>query len=50
VYWKCDYGAMTDEINWEEKLNSKDVEEPWKIIRNVYEDSMQRFTPVIKHG
>ena len=52
AYWKCDFGAMTaylDEINWEEKLNSKDVEESWKIIRNIYEDSVQRFTPVIKH-
>jgi len=41
--------AYLDEINREEKLNSKDVEETWKIIRNIYEDSVQRFTPVIKH-
>jgi len=52
AYWKCDFGAMTayrNEINWEEKLNGKDVEESRKIIRSIYEDSVQRFTPVIKH-
>jgi len=52
AYSKCDFGAMTaylDEINWEVKLNSKDVEETWKIIRNIYEDSVQRFIQVIKH-
>jgi len=41
--------AYLDEINWKETLNSKDVEETWKIIRNVYKDSVQRFTTVIKH-
>jgi len=44
AYWKCDFGAMTAylyEINWEEKLDSKVVEESWKIIRNMYEDSVQ---------
>jgi len=38
AYWKCDFGARMaylDEINWEEKLNSKNVEESWKIIRNI---------------